>query len=115
MFAETARAEAFAPAPRASACLVASTGADSRIVFHNRCAGPRNFSWCAEHDRMPVPAAVACTAGRLGPEQVFQIVHRKEFLWHLPAGARIRLHDCPEGELPTAEFDCAAPPPPPRR
>jgi hypothetical protein len=99
----------------------AATGAQLyRIVFLNRCDAPRSFFWCAEHPAAALPPAIACprAQGGLGPsaELRHSIRLRKEFQWHLPAGARIRFHDCPGEESPTAEFGCAgAPPSNPRR
>jgi len=120
-FADPARAQALAPLDAVSACLGASAETQDasggqrpafRIVFVNRCADPRNFSWCAEHAAGGVPAEVACAGagGKLpAAEQSFRIVHRKEFLWRLPLGTRIRLQDCPEQEIPTS-LGCAPPP-----
>ena len=128
LFAETARAEALAPSGSAGSCLVASVDALQviaggqvlyRIVFVNRCEATRSFSWCAEHPATLVPATVACVrsqSGRgFGGGQLHLIQHRKEFQWHLPAGARIRFHDCPSGEVPGGEFGCEAPAPTVRR
>ena len=67
-----------------------------------------NFLWCAEHPSMRMPAPVACRSqGSFGPELRHAILHRKEFQWHMPAGARIRFQDCSELEIPTADFNCA--------
>jgi len=112
-FAETARAEAFAPVT--SACLSASAsapegaGADApyRIEFQNRCDAPRSFLWCAENPRGRVPAEIACSPSGLAGEQVFTILHRKVFLWRLPQGSRIRFRDCAAQEVPTASFGCS--------
>ena len=89
-----------------------------RIVFQNRCDRPRNLYWCAEADRGPLPPGLACartqaTAGLIA-ESRQAIRLRREFQWHLPAGTRIRYHDCPLGEMPTTDFGCA-PPVPARR
>lgn len=88
-----------------------------RIVFQNRCDRPRNLYWCAEADRGPLPPGLACArpqATSVGPiaESRHAIRLRKEFQWHLPAGTRIRFHDCPLGEMPTTDFGCAPPPAP---
>lgn len=128
LFAEPARAEALAPSASAGGCLAASVDALQavaggqvlyRIVFHNRCDAPRSFFWCAEHPAALVPAAVACArapgARGFGGGLQHLIQHRKEFQWHLPAGARIRFHDCPGGEVPSGEFGCEAPVPTVRR
>ena len=119
MFAEPARADAFAPSGPAYSCIAASVDVlqDAgggqllyRIAFRNRCDLPRSFFWCAEHAGAPVPAAVACRSQR-GPvaESVYLIGHRREFQWHLPRGARIRFQDCPGDEIPTVEFNCVPP------
>jgi hypothetical protein len=116
-FAETARAEAFAPAPADSACLSASVQAEStgdgelayRIAFRNLCGAPRSFSWCAENAHARVPAEIGCAGGGgLFGEQRYLVVHRKEFLWRLPRGTHIRFQDCPEQEIPTS-LGCAPP------
>lgn len=95
----------------------AATGAHLyRIVFLNHCDAPRSLIWCAEHPAAPLPPVVACTRAQgVGPfaESRHLIRLRKEFQWHLPPGARIRFHDCPGEELPTPEFGCAPPAPPP--
>lgn len=87
-----------------------------RIVFQNRCERPRNLYWCAEADKGPLPPGLACVRAQatVGPiaESRHAIRLRKEFQWHLPAGTRIRYHDCPLGEMPTTDFGCAPPPPP---
>jgi|CXWL01.1.fsa_nt_gi hypothetical protein len=116
-FAETARAEALAPPGPMSSCLSANVQvlrpldngqALYRIVFVNRCELPRSFFWCAEHPSMRMPAPVACRSqGGFGPELRHAIVLRKEFQWHMPAGARIRFQDCSGLEIPTADFNCA--------
>lgn len=112
-----ARAEALAPAV-APACVAASVsllesgGGDAlyRIVFVNRCGTPRNFFWCAENPGALVPATLVCPKGRgFAAEPRHSILHRKEFQWHLPRGSRIRVHDCANPDVPTAEFGCAAP------
>lgn len=95
----------------------AATGAQLyRIVFLNRCESPRSFFWCAEHSAAALPPGVACPRPHSGLEPSAELRHyirqRKEFQWHLPAGARIRFHDCPGEELPTVEFGCTAPTPP---
>lgn len=124
--AETARAEALVPSASAGNCLAASVDALQaasggqvlyRIVFNNRCDAPRSFSWCAEHPAVPVPAAVACARvpGAAGGVLLHLIQFRKEFQWHLPAGARIRFHDCPSGQVPTGDSGCEAPAPSGRR
>jgi hypothetical protein len=118
--AEPARAQALAPA--ASTCLSASAevqGAGDqaptyRIVFKNRCDEPRSFSWCAENAGARVAAEISCTGALPSGEQRYVIQYRKEFLWRLPAGTRIRFQDCPEQEVPTA-LGCTAPPPATRR
>jgi hypothetical protein len=128
LFAEAARAEALAPTGSAGSCLAASVDALQntagsqvlyRIVFHNRCDAPRSFSWCAEHPAAAVPATVACTrfpgARGFGGGLQHLIQQRKEFQWHLPAGARIRFHDCPNGEVPSGDAGCEAPAPSVRR
>ena len=117
LFAETARAAALAPSGSLGACLLADVQvlrplddgqALYRIVFLNRCNLPRSFFWCAEHPSAQVPASVACRSQRgFGPELRHAILHRKEFQWHMPAGARIRFQDCSELEIPTADFNCA--------
>jgi hypothetical protein len=82
-----------------------------RIVFFNRCSETRSFFWCAENPGAIVPAAVTCPKGRGFPiEPKHAILQRKEFQWHLPRGSRIRVHDCPGQDVPTAEFGCAAAP-----
>lgn len=85
-----------------------------RIVFQNRCDRPRTLYWCAETDKGPLPPGLACarTLGGAGPvaESRHAIRLRKEFQWHLPAGTRIRHHDCPLDEWPTTDFGCAPPP-----
>jgi hypothetical protein len=116
------RAEALAPAAQSGSCLRAAVdalraGQDGlilyRIVFINRCDAPRSFVWCAESPAAQVPAAVACpqaAGGRgFGTELRYAIQYRKEFQWSLPPGARVRFHDCPAGEVPGADFACAAP------
>ncbi len=117
LFAETARAEALAPPGSMGSCLSADVHvlrpldngqALYRIVFLNRCELPRSFLWCAEHPSMRMPAPVACRSqGSFGPELRHAILHRKEFQWHMPAGARIRFQDCSGLEIPNAEFNCA--------
>jgi len=116
--AQTARAEAYSPAPAESACLSANAHEDTtsdggpayRIVIRNRCGAPRSFSWCAENAHARVPAEIGCASGgRVSGEQRYVIVHRKEFLWRLPPGTRIHLQDCPEQEVPTS-LGCAPPP-----
>jgi len=117
-FAETARAQALAPSSAASACLSASVEAQDmgerepayRIVFKNRCDAPRSFLWCAENAGARVPAEVGCTGSGPAGEQRYLVVHRKEFLWRLPPGTRIRFQDCPEQEYP-ASGGCTPPPP----
>jgi hypothetical protein len=114
-----ARAEAIAPSQDAvGGCVSASVNvlADAggqalyRIVFVNRCGAPRNLYWCAENPGAPVPPALVCPRGRgFAVEPHHALVNRKEFQWHLPRGSRIRYHDCPGQDLPTAEFGCAAP------
>ncbi len=83
-----------------------------RITFQNFCGSPRSFFWCAEHPERPVPAAVACASAR-GPgsvvRQVIQV--RREYQWHLPAGAQIRYRDCPPQEIPTLDSGCEPAPP----
>jgi len=122
-FAETARAEAHVPATpvaSASTCLSAEAqaevGAESlvRIVFKNRCDLPRSFSWCAENARERVPAEIGCAPGGPSGEPRYVILVRKDFLWRLPAGSRIRFQDCPEREVPISG-GCAASAPAPRR
>lgn len=118
LFAETARAEAFAPSGPALGCVAANVDVQQdaggqvlyRIAFRNRCDLPRSLLWCAEHTGAPVPAAVSCRTQRgLGSESVYLIGHRREFQWHLPRGARIRFQDCPGKEIPTTDFNCAPP------
>ncbi len=120
-FAETARAEIHAPAE--SACLSADAQTEStdgsgpayRIVFKNRCGAARSFSWCAENAQARVPAEIGCAnGGAPSGEQRYVIHHRKEFLWRLPQGTRIRFQDCPEQEVPTS-LGCAQPPSAPAR
>lgn len=113
------RAEAIAPSPEAAGgCVSASVNvlaeaggqALYRIVFVNRCDAPRNLFWCAENAGAPVPPMLVCPRGRgFVVEPRHALVSRKEFQWHLPRGSRIRYHDCPGQDLPTAEFGCAAP------
>jgi len=117
LFAETARAEALAPAGAAGHCLSADVNAlrplDNgqvlyRIVFLNRCESLRIFFWCAEHSATRLSATVACRSQRgFGSELRHAIRHRKEFQWSLPPGVRIRFQDCSDQEIPTAEFSCA--------
>ena len=117
MFAEPARADAFAPSGPAYSCIAASVDVlqDAgggqllyRIAFRNRCDLPRSFFWCAEHSATQVPAAVACRSQRgFGSELRHAIRHRKEFQWNLPPGVRIRFQDCSDLEIPTADFNCA--------
>jgi hypothetical protein len=117
LFAETARAEAFAPSGPAHSCVEANVDVVQdggggqvlyRIAFRNRCELPRTFFWCAEHAGTAVPPAVACRSQRgLGGESVYLIGNRRVFQWHLPRGARIRFQDCPGEEIPTADFNCA--------
>lgn len=116
LFAETARAEALAPAGSTDHCLSADVNALRplagglvlyRIVFLNHCETPRSFSWCAEHSATQVPASVACGSQRgFGSEQRHAIRYRKEFQWTLPPGVRIRVQDCSDAEIPTADFGC---------
>jgi hypothetical protein len=86
----------------------------ARIVFKNRCALPRSFAWCAENTAARVPAEIGCMPAGPSGEQRYVILVRKEFLWRLPAGSRIRFQDCPEHEIPTT-VGCAPPGPAPRR
>jgi hypothetical protein len=88
-----------------------------RIVFQNYCGTTRSLFWCAEHPARPVPAAIACASARALGAEVRQLIRvRREFQWHLPAGARIRHRDCPPNEVPTPEFGCEpAPVAAPRR
>jgi hypothetical protein len=117
--ASGSRAEALAPSPDAaggcvevSVDVLADGGGPAlyRIVFVNRCNAPRSLFWCAEHPGGQVPAMLFCPRGRgFFAEPRHAILQRKEFQWHLPRGSRIRFHDCPARDLPTADFDCAAP------
>lgn len=113
------RAEALAP-PGNGSCVAASVEARPlspgtatlyRIVFINRCEQPRSFFWCAENPASPPPGEIACprAAGERGftVELRHTIQRRREFQWFLPAGTRIRFHDCPGQELPTSDFGCA--------
>jgi hypothetical protein len=78
-----------------------------RITFQNYCGTPRSFFWCAEHPARPVPPAVACTEARGAGSEVRQLIRvRREYQWHLPAGARVRHLDCSPQEAPTPEFRC---------
>lgn len=119
-FAEAARAESIAPVASASACVsaeaqvMAGPASMARIVFKNRCEQPRSFSWCAESAGAYVPPEIGCAPGGPTGEPYYVILVRKEFLWPLPAGARIRFQDCPADEVPTVA-GCAPPSPAPRR
>jgi hypothetical protein len=117
LVAASARAQPLAPASSAG-CVSArvevlgesAAQALYRIVFVNRCGTPRNFFWCAENASAAIPAALACPRGRGFPaEPRHAISQRKEFQWHLPRGSRIRVHDCADRDIPTADFGCAAP------
>ena len=119
-------AEPTEPSSGARSCVVAevssvdaASGGQAlyRIAFQNLCGTPRSFFWCADHPRLPVPAAVACAASRGLGTEVRQLIRvRREYQWHLPAGARILYRDCAAQEFPTPEFGCeSAPPPAPRR
>ena len=87
-----------------------------RITFQNYCGTLRSLFWCAEHPAHPVPAAVACAEVRGTGSEVRQLIKvRREFQWHLPAGARVRYLDCPPQEVPTPDFRCAPPSAAPQR
>jgi hypothetical protein len=87
-----------------------------RITFQNYCGTLRSLFWCAEHPAHPVPAAVACAEARGTGSEVRQLIKvRREFQWHLPAGARVRYLDCPSQEVPTPDFRCEPPSAAPQR
>jgi hypothetical protein len=114
-----ARAEALAPSLEATGgCLAASVMPDRRRrqpgALSHRLREPlrraAQFLLVRENSGATVPAALLCPRGRgVAVEPRHAIVYRKEFQWHLPRGSRIRFHDCPGQEHPTADFGCSAP------
>lgn len=104
---------------RASDCVRASVSTDPgyvdetgqpvfRVAFHNLCGAPRTLYWCAEHPVAPVPPQLACarSASFAPAEPRHALGQRKEFVWFLPRGTRIRYRDCAADELPTLGLEC---------
>lgn len=120
-FPALASAEALAPGATPSLCLdsqveVLNPGAQGgwlyRIVFRNRCGLHRSLYWCADNPGSALPEQIACPkaarAGQAPAEPRHQVLHRKEFQWHLPPGTQIRYRDCPAQELPTYGLGCTS-------